>query len=195
MNIARLGAASAAAGIVVLCAAGPAFATGASPAPSAGLQTQETPTPAPKAPGTQPSADVNPKFFSGGDTLTFTVKNCPVHPTLTDVNNLFLKDNPFVKTGDMAYAAKEVVRKDLVAGKEYRVVVKCGNWIDTFSTKPRTHPSPTPSGVPSGAPQTGDGSSNGGGNTGLMAAGAGVVLAGLAGGGYLVARRRSSAGA
>jgi hypothetical protein len=205
MRIARLGAAGAAAGVLALGAAGPAFATGATPAPSAGLEkdTTTTPsvTPGPKAPAQQPTADVNPKFFYGGDTLTFTVKHCLVHPTIKDVNGLFVSTHPFTSTGTPgSFAARETTRKNIVEGKEYRVIVKCGDYVVTFSTKPRkrtSSPTPTtqPTGVPSGAPQTGDGSSSGGGNTGLMAAGAGIVVLGLAGGGFLYTRRRSSAGA
>jgi hypothetical protein len=203
MKIARLGAAGAAAGVLAIGAAGPAFATGASPAPSAGLEqdtTTPSATPGPKAPAQQPTADVNPKFFYGGDTLTFTVKHCPVHPTITDVNDLFVTTHPFASTGTAgSFAAKETTRKNIVEGKKYRVVVKCDGYTVTFSTNPRKRTSPTPTtqptGVPSGAPQTGDGSGSGGGNTGLMAAGAGIVVLGLAGGGFLYTRRRSSAGA
>jgi hypothetical protein len=204
MKIARLGAAGAAAGVVALCAAGPAFATG-TPAPpaSGGAVSKATPSaPTTKPPGPEPSADVNPKFFYGGDTLTFTVQHCAVHPTIVDVNHLFLTTHPFVMTGKGDYAAKEIARKDLVEGREYKIVVHCGRWTDAFTTKPRKKPTPTPTpsasqptGVPSGAPQTGDGSSSGGGDTGLIAGGAAVVLAGLAGGTFLYTRRRSSAGA
>jgi hypothetical protein len=203
MNIARLGAAGAAAGIVTLCAAGPAFATG-TPAPvPGGAVSKATPSaPTTKAPGLEPSADVSPKFFYGGDTLTFTVKNCAVQPTVVDLNHLFLTTHPFASTGKGEYAAKETVRKDLIEGHQYKVAVHCGRWTDTFTTKPHKKPTPTPTptasqptGVPSGAPQTGDGSSSGGGNAGLIAGGAGVVLAGLAGGTFLYTRRRSSAGA
>src|SRR4051812_22414034 len=116
MNIARLGAAGAAAGVVALCAAGPAFATETAPPSSGGgTVTKETPSaPATKPPGLEPSADVNPKFFYGGDTLTFTVHNCAVQPTIVDVNHLFVTIHPFAETGKGSYAAKETVRKDLV---------------------------------------------------------------------------------
>lgn len=205
MNIARLGAAGAVAAVVVLGGAAPAFATGdpvsggvAKAAPS--TQGQNRPGELP------PTADVNPKSFFGGDTLTFTVEHCAVHPGIVDVNGLFVGVNRFAKTGPGAWAAKETTRKNLVEGKEYQVIVKCGRWSDTFTTKPRKKPKPTPTptkpgptgsptGLPSGAPQTGDGSSTGGGNTGLIAGGAGVVLVGLAGGTFLYTRRRSSAGA
>jgi hypothetical protein len=203
MKIARLGAAGAAAGVVALCTAGPAFATGTTPPPSGGgTVTKTTPSaPTTKPPGLEPSADVNPKFFYGGDTLTFTVKNCAVQPTIVDVNHLFVTTHPFAETGKGSYAAKETVRKDLVEGHEYKIAVHCGRWTDTFTTKPHKKPTPTPTpsstqptGVPSGAPQTGDGSSSGGG-TGLIVGGAAVVLAGIAGGTFLYTRRRSSAGA
>ena len=202
MKIARLGAASAGAGVAVLCAAGPAFATG-TPAPpsSGGARTKTTPSPPSKAPGLEPSAEVNPKVFYGGETLTFTVLHCAVRPEIVDVNHLFVAVRPFVETGKGGYAAKETTRKDLVAGREDKITVQCGRWSDTFTSKPREKPTPTPTptasgptGVPSGAPQTGDGTSAGGGDAGLVAGGAAVVLAGLAGGTVLYIRRRSSAG-
>lgn len=206
MNIARLGAAGAAAAVVALCAAGPAFATETAPPSSGGDVSKAAPqTPPNGKPGAEgPSADVNPKFFYGGDTLTWTVKNCPVLPRLVDVNHLFVGTHHFVPTDKGSYASKTTTSKNLVEGKEYKIIVKCGDWSDTFTTKPHKRPKPTPTptapstqptGVPSGAPQTGDGSSTGGGNTGLIAGGAGVVLAGLAGGTFLYTRRRSSAGA
>lgn len=207
MNIARLGAAGAAAAVVALGAAAPAFATD-TPAPaSGGGLSKDTPSAPPKTPGIpQPTADVNPKFFYGGDTLTFTVEHCLIHPKILDVNGLFVNPTKFTSTGKGTWAAKETTKKDLVEGKEYKVVVSCGRWIDTFTTKPRKKPTPTPTpstpapsttptGLPSGAPETGDGSSTGGGNTGLIAGGAGVVVLGLAGGAFLYTRRRSSAGA
>jgi hypothetical protein len=204
MRIARLGVAGAAAGFIALGMAGPAFATGTTPPPS-GDVSKATPSTGGR-PGSGPVADVNPKAFFAGDTLTFTLTNCGVHPTISDVNNLFVKTNPFVETSKGSWAAKETTHKNIIEGKEYKVVVKCGDFVDTFTTKPHKRPKPTPTptsssptttptGVPSGAPQTGDGSSSGGGNTGLMAAGAVVVLAGLAGGTFLYTRRRSSAGA
>jgi hypothetical protein len=202
MNIARLGAAGGAAAIVALCAAGPAFATGTTPPPSGDVS--KAPAQSGK-PGSGPTADVTPKAFYGGDTLTFTLKNCAFKPTITDVNHLFVHTNPFTETGKGSFAAKETTRRNLVEGKEYKVVVTCGDeWKTEFTTKPHKRPKPTPTptaptgtptGVPSGAPQTGDGSSSGGGNTGLIAGGAAVVLAGLAGGTFLYTRRRSSAGA
>jgi hypothetical protein len=204
MKIARLGAAGAAAGVIALGAAGPAFATGTTPpAPGGDMSKLTSPSPSGKPGAVGPSADVNPKFFYGGQTLTFTVTNCAVHPTILDVNGLFVSHHAFVETGKGSFAAKEVTKKNLVAGKEYKVIVKCGDWTDTFTTKPQKKPTPkptppstaAPTGVPSGAPQTGDGSSNGGGNTGLMVGGAAVVLVGLAGGTFLYTRRRSSAGA
>jgi hypothetical protein len=207
MNIARLGAAGAAAAVVALCAAGPAFATETAPPSSGGDVSKAAPqTPPNGKPGAEgPSADVNPKFFYGGDTLTWTVKNCPVLPRLVDVNHLFVGTHHFVATGKGSYASKTTTSKNLVEGKEYKIIVKCGDWSDTFTTKPHKRPKPTPTptapsttqptGVPSGAPQTGDGSSTGGGNTGLIAGGAGVVVVGLAGGTFLYTRRRSSAGA
>jgi hypothetical protein len=203
MKIARLGAAGAVAGIIALGAAGPAFATGTTPPAPGGGVNKQAPSGKPGAAG--PSADVNPKFFYGGQTLTFTVTNCPVHPTILDVNGLFVAHHAFVETGKGSFEAKEVTKKNLVAGKEYKVLVKCGDWTDTFTTKPQKKPTPkptpthsstvAPTGVPSGAPATGDGSSNGGGNTGLMVGGAAVVLVGLAGGTFLYTRKRSSAGA
>ncbi len=204
MNIARLGAAGAAAAVVALCAAGPALATTTTPPSSGGALTQTTPsaTPTVKAPGVEPSADVNPKFFYGGDTLTFTVTHCSVQPTITDVDHLFVTTHGFTSTGEGSYSAKETTHKVLVEGKQYKVVVHCGRWTDTFTTTPKKRPTPKPTptasqptGVPSGAPQTGDGSSTGGGNTGMIAGGAAVVLAGLAGGTFLYTRRRSSTGA
>lgn len=208
MNIARLGAASAAAAVIALGAAGPAFATGtpAPPATGGGVAKAAPSTPTDQKPGLEPTADVNPKFFYGGDTLTFTVEHCAVQPLIVDVNHLFVTHHAFVQTGDGSYAAKETTRKDLVEGKKYTVIVKCGRWSDTFTTQPHKKPKPTPTptspaptgsptGLPSGAPQTGDGSSTGGGNMGLIAGGAGVVLVGLAGGTFLYTRRRSSAGA
>jgi len=205
MNIARLGAAGAAAAIVALGTAGPAFATDTTPPSTGGGVNKAVPSaPTTQKPGEGPSADVNPKFFYGGDTLTFTVQHCTVQPMILDVNHLFVMRHGFVKTGEGSYTAKETTRKDLVEGKEYKVVVKCGRWTDTFTTKPKKRPKPTPTptapttqptGVPSGAPQTGDGSSSGGGDTGLIAGGAGVVIVGLAGGTFLYTRRRSSAGA
>jgi hypothetical protein len=215
MNIARLGAAGGAAAIVALSAAGPAFA--ADPAPPAGGSdstpsapstneppstppTTPTPTPThPKPPGHGPSASVSPTVFSPGDTLTFTVQHCAVRPNISDLNHLFASVSPFHHTGWRNYAAQGVTRTDLVEGRVYRVTVHCGRWSETFSTRPRKHTTPTPpagepTGVPSGAPQTGDGSS-GGADVALVAGGAGVVLAGLAGGTYLYSRRRSSAGA
>ena len=206
MNIARLGAAGAAAAVVALGAAGPAFATETAPPSTGGGVTKDAPSvPPSQKPGSAPTADVNPKSFFGGDTLTFTLEHCAVdHPTIKDVNDLFVTTNPFMKTGEGSFAAKETTHKNLVEGKEYTVVVTCGRWTDTFTTKPHKRPKPTPTpsapttsptGVPSGAPQTGDGSSSGGGNMGLIAGGAGVVLVGLAGGTFLYTRRRSSAGA
>ena len=205
MNIARLGAAGAAATVVALCAAGPAFATETAPPSSGGGVSKDAPSaPTTQKPGLGPSADVNPKFFYGGDTLTFTIKHCPVLPTIADVNHLFVTTHSFEKTGEGSYAVKETTRKDLAEGKEYKIIVKCGRWTDTFTTKPHKRPKPTPTptvptseptGVPSGAPQTGDGSGGGGSDTGLIAGGAGVVLVGLAGGTFLYTRRRSSAGA
>jgi hypothetical protein len=215
MNIARLGAASGAAAIVALSAAGPAFA--ADPAPPTGGSestpsapsteppstppTTPSPTPPthPKPPGHGPSASVSPTVFSPGDTLTFTVQHCAVRPNISDLNHLFAGVSPFHHTGWRNYAAQGVTRTDLVEGRVYRVTVHCGRWSETFSTRPRKHTTPTPppgepTGVPSGAPQTGDGSS-GGADVALVAGGAGVVLAGLAGGTYLYSRRRSSAGA
>lgn len=204
MNIARLGAVGGAAAIVALGAAGPAFATG-TPAPgSGGGFTKGAPSAPSKPAGKEPSADVTPKSFFGGDTLTFTVENCAVVPTIVDVNHLFVTTHPFAPTGtEGGYAAKETTRKNLVEGKQYKVEVHCGRWSDTFTTRPHKRPTPTPTptssgsptGLPSGAPQTGDGSSNGGGNTGLIAGGVAVVVAGLAGGTFLYTRRRSSAGA
>jgi hypothetical protein len=204
MNFARLGAAGAAAAIVALGMAGPAFATTTAPPSTGGGLNKEAPsTPTTQKPGEGPSADVTPKFFYGGDTVTFTVEHCTYLPLILDLNHLFVAHSPFVKSGEGSYTAKETTRKDLVEGKEYKVVVKCGRWTDTFTTKPKKRPKPTPTptapttqptGVPSGAPQTGDGSS-GGGNAGLIAGGAGVVLVGLAGGTFLYTRRRSSAGA
>jgi hypothetical protein len=201
MRIARLGVAGAAAGVIALGIAGPAFATGTTPPPSGDISKQDTPI---GRPGSGPVADVSPKSFFAGDTLTFTLKNCGPQPTITDVNNLFVKTNPFKSTSKGSWAAKETTHKNLIEGKEYKVIVKCGDSTFPFTTKPHkrpkptpkpTSPSTTPTGVPSGAPQTGDGSSNGGGDTGLMVAGAAVVLAGLAGGTFLYTRRRSSAGA
>ncbi|GAA4514564.1 hypothetical protein GCM10023191_083240 [Actinoallomurus oryzae] len=211
MNIARLGAAGGAAAIVALCMAGPAFATD-TPGPVSGGVTKNAPASPVKPGGKEPTADVTPKSFYGGDTLTWTVENCAVVPTIVDVNHLFVTTNPFKPTGtEGSYAAKETTRKKLVDGKEYKVEVHCGRWTDTFTTKPHKRPKPTPTptksgtptptssgtptGLPSGAPQTGDGSSNGGGNTGLIAGGAAVVVVGLAGGTFLYTRRRSSAGA
>jgi hypothetical protein len=212
MNIARLGAAGGAAAIVALSAAGPAFAadpappTGSNePAPSAPSTNEPPSTPPttppthPKPPGHEPSASVSPTVFSPGDTLTFTVQHCAVRPNVSDLNHLFASVGPFHHTGWRDYAAQGVTRTDLVEGRVYRVTVHCGRWSETFSTSPRKHTTPTPTpgeptGVPSGAPQTGDGSS-GGGNAGLVAGGAGIVLAGLAGGTYLYTRRRSPAGA
>jgi hypothetical protein len=212
MNIARLGAAGGAAAIVALSAAGPAFAADPAP-PTGGTETTPsapptseppstpptTPPPTHKPPGHGPSASVSPAVFSPGDTLTFTVQHCAVRPNISDLNHLFAGINPFFHTGWHSYAAKETTRTDLVEGRVYRVTVHCGRWSETFSTMPRKRTTPTqppgqPTGVPSGAPQTGDGSS-GGGNAGLVAGGAGVVLAGLAGGTYLYTRRRSQAGA
>lgn len=204
MNIARLGAAGAAAAVVALGGAAPAFATG-TPDPVSGGVSKAAPSDQ-KPGGLEPTADVNPKSFFGGDTLTFTVEHCVIHPQIIDVNGLFVQVEKFSETGQGSWAAKETTRKKLVEGKEYKVVVKCGRWSDTFTTKPRKKPKPTPTpttpaptgkptGLPSGAPQTGDGSSTGGGNMGLIAGGAGVVLVGLAGGTFLYTRRRSSAGA
>jgi hypothetical protein len=213
MNSARLGAAGAAAAVVALGAAAPAFATDtpAPPVAGGGVSKAAPSMPSDEKPGGQdPTADVNPKFFHGGDTLTFTVEHCSVQPVIVDVNHLFVSDQPFVQTGEGSYAAKETTRKRLVEGKEYSVIVKCGRWTDTFPTKPEKKPTPkptrtspvpstspsgTPTGLPSGAPQTGDGSSTGGGNMGLVAGGAGVVIVGLAGGTFLYTCRRSSAGA
>jgi hypothetical protein len=204
MNIARLGAAGAAAAIIALGAAGPALATTTPPSTGAGVDKATPSAPTGQKPGEGPSADVNPKFFYGGDTLTFTVQHCAVTPLILDVNHLFVARHGFTETGEGSFTAKETTRKDLVEGKEYKVIVRCGRWTDTFTTKPKKRPTPTPTptapttqptGVPSGAPQTGDGSSTGGGNTGLITGGVGVVLVGLAGGTFLYTRRRSSAGA
>jgi hypothetical protein len=204
MNIARLGAAGAVAAVIALGAAAPAFATNTPNPPSGGDVQKTTPQGGDQKQGTEPTADVNPKFFYGGDVLTFTVEHCRVHPQLVDVDNLFVGPNQFTGN-DGSWVAKVTTSKNLVEGKEYKVIVKCGRWSDTFTTKPHKKPKPTPtpstpttaepSGVPSGAPQTGDGSSTGGGNMGLVAGGAGVVLVGLAGGAFLYTRRRSSAGA
>ena len=222
MNIARLGAAGGAAAIVALSAAGPAFAadpappTGGSDQTSSAPPTSEPPstppttppptTPPPTTPpghkppgGHGPSASVSPTVFSPGDTLTFTVQHCAVRPNISDHSHLFASVSPFFHTGRHDYAAKGTTRTNLVEGRVYRVTVHCGRWSETFSTTPRKRTTPPPSnpgepaGVPSGAPQTGDGSS-GGGNAGLVAGGAGVILAGLAGGTYLYTRRRSPAG-
>jgi hypothetical protein len=208
MNIARLGAAGAAAAVVALGAAGPAFATDTTPTPAAGggVDQGKPSTPTKKLPGLQPTASVSPTSFFAGDTLTFTVQHCfRIHPKIVDVNYLFVSTTPFAPTGPGSWSAKEITRKNLVEGKEYKVIVSCGKWTDTFTTKPHKRPTPTPTtsapstaeptGVPSGAPQTGDGSSTGGGNMGLIAGGAGVVVIGLAGGTFLYTRRRSSAGA
>ena len=203
MNFARLGAAGAAAGVVALCAAGPAFAT-ETPTPPAGWRRQQGHAFCADDQAARPGAQRGrePEVLRRRDTLTFTVQHCSMQPTITDVNHLFVATHPFVETGKGDFAAKETVRKDLIDGHQYKVVVHCGRWTDTFTTKPHKKPTPTPTptaseptGVPSGAPQTGDGSSNGGGNAGLIAGGAGVVLAGLAGGTFLYTRRRSSAGA
>ncbi|GLY78197.1 hypothetical protein [Actinoallomurus iriomotensis] len=212
MNIARLGAVGGAAAIVALCAAGPAFATDTPGPVTGGGVTKDAPSAPSKPAGKEPTADVTPKSFYGGDTLTFTVENCAVVPTIEDVNGLFVATQPFKATGtEGSYAAKETTRKKLVEGKKYSVSVHCGRWSDTFTTQPHKRPKPTPTptksgtptptasgtptGLPSGAPQTGDGSGSGGGNTGLIAGGAAVVIAGLAGGTFLYTRRRSSAGA
>lgn len=160
----------------------------------AGSFTVTTTVEQPPEPEPQFDADVNPKFFRAGDTLTFTAQNCDTTPELRDLDSLFVSTPAFQQVNDTTHRARATTRSNLVQGKTYRVQVVCGEDTITFTTTPgepmQRDGDQTPV-VPKGGVDTGDGSLAGG-TAPVMPLLAGATALALGGAAIaFVARRRA----